>query len=677
VGGGALPGTNAYDGIIRMGFSNNEISTSSGSRSGAFYNMFPEYAANGNYCAWSWGVSRLIDGLEIVKDQAKVDMSRIGVVGCSYAGKMALYAGAFDERIALTVAQESGGGGASSWRVTETLGNAEGIGGSTDGWWLSSFQNTFKGKASILPYDHHELLAMCAPRALIVLGNDGWDWLGDEGGFTNCMAALEVYKKFGIEDRLGFDFSGGHNHCAAAATQITAVTAFVNKFLRGDESVDTEIRTIPTNPAPYTLPEVDPNLDLQNRYKRWQFWVSEWAEDLPPRTDIKPETSWMEAESETCATIGGNLVVTNDANASGGKFVTVKPGMASSSAPNSNGVVSFLFTTDYNSEINFYFRMNCADAEDALWIKIDNGAFVTYDVIDTGGEYKWVKIAAMPILFGSHKISIGFAKEGIKLDRINITNTSEEPAGMGGEETLCNVVIPKYTIFNFEEGNINSWSKWNGQVKSDMDITQEDVFCGDYAMKVMSNNPNPGAGAAPWGVQIISPSIPLISGQKYDVSFWIRVVDGGGKARISTDNQPGLGTSYWPDFEVGEAWELITFPDLLATASAGKINFDMSYIKNKTYYIDDVVIDNISVDDPNSVAKNGSFAKQTVWTYQTYDGSAGTWGVEDNKAILNITKNGPNVYNPQLVQKSVPLEQGKKYRLTFTAFAAAKRVCII
>jgi hypothetical protein len=32
--------------------------------------------------------------------------------GCSYADKMALFAGAFDERIALTIAQESGGGGA-------------------------------------------------------------------------------------------------------------------------------------------------------------------------------------------------------------------------------------------------------------------------------------------------------------------------------------------------------------------------------------------------------------------------------------------------------------------------------------------------------------------------------------------------------------------------------------
>jgi hypothetical protein len=32
---------------------------------------------------------------------------------------MALFAGAFDERVALTVAQESGGGGINAWRTSQ------------------------------------------------------------------------------------------------------------------------------------------------------------------------------------------------------------------------------------------------------------------------------------------------------------------------------------------------------------------------------------------------------------------------------------------------------------------------------------------------------------------------------------------------------------------------------
>ena len=76
----------------------------------------------GSYAAWPWGVSRLIDGLELVADELPIDLEHLAITGCSFAGKMALFSGAFDERIALTIAQESGGGGAAAWRVSETLG---------------------------------------------------------------------------------------------------------------------------------------------------------------------------------------------------------------------------------------------------------------------------------------------------------------------------------------------------------------------------------------------------------------------------------------------------------------------------------------------------------------------------------------------------------------------------
>ncbi len=75
-----------------------------------FYKMYNNQTATGDYAAWSWWVSRLIDGLQIIAKSQNLDMGRIAVTGCSYAGKMALFSGALDERITLTIAQESGGG---------------------------------------------------------------------------------------------------------------------------------------------------------------------------------------------------------------------------------------------------------------------------------------------------------------------------------------------------------------------------------------------------------------------------------------------------------------------------------------------------------------------------------------------------------------------------------------
>ena len=75
----------------------------------AFDRLYPELTANGAYSEWAWGLSRLIDGLQLLGPEVtKIDTRHIGVSGCSYAGKMALFCGAFDERIALTIAQEHG-----------------------------------------------------------------------------------------------------------------------------------------------------------------------------------------------------------------------------------------------------------------------------------------------------------------------------------------------------------------------------------------------------------------------------------------------------------------------------------------------------------------------------------------------------------------------------------------
>ena len=203
--------------------------------SATFYKMYPDLKNNGDYSAWAWGVSRLIDGLEQVIDKINGDLSKIVVTGCSYAGKMALFSGAFDERIALTIAQESGGGGINSWRVADTIGNVEKIANTNYSWFMQYLKNNFNGKANMLPYDHHELIGMIAPRAFLAFGNPDYEWLGDPAGYVSVMAAHEIWKAMGVGDRFGFDFAAGHMHCSAAKSQTDAVKAYVDKFIRGKD----------------------------------------------------------------------------------------------------------------------------------------------------------------------------------------------------------------------------------------------------------------------------------------------------------------------------------------------------------------------------------------------------------------------------------------------------------
>jgi hypothetical protein len=224
------------------------------SQADPFYTVFPDRWQNiSNYSAWSWGVSRLIDGLDQVKDQLNIDMSKIAVHGCSYAGKMALFAGAFDERVALTLAQESGGGGINSWRlsqdfVTRTGTQIEKIDNTNYSWFMPSMKSL---DPYSLPHDHHELVAMVAPRAFVTFGNRNYEWLGDESGYKSVVAAKMVWDALGAPaGTFGYDFTTDHTHCSAAPSQVNTANAFVNKFLLGQQDVDTDI-AIPTDPMPH------------------------------------------------------------------------------------------------------------------------------------------------------------------------------------------------------------------------------------------------------------------------------------------------------------------------------------------------------------------------------------------------------------------------------------------
>ena len=209
-----------------------------------FDKLYPHLKENGAYSEWAWGLSRLIDGLQqLGPEVTKIDTKHIGVTGCSYAGKMALYCGAFDERIALTIAQEPGGGGAAAWRASYPKDSVENLDKTDYHWFLESQRENFGGeKVYRLPYDQHELCAMVCPRALLLLGNPDFQWLADDAMLVSAKAAKKVWERFGIGNRMGWSIVGGHGHCQLPERQWPEVQAFIDRFLLGSETDTNDIR---------------------------------------------------------------------------------------------------------------------------------------------------------------------------------------------------------------------------------------------------------------------------------------------------------------------------------------------------------------------------------------------------------------------------------------------------
>jgi hypothetical protein len=212
---------------------------------GAFWDLYPDPKA-GAMIAWAWGISRIIDGLERTASMNKIDLSRLAVTGCSFAGKIALYAGAFDERIALTIPQESGGGGEAAWRVSQTLsGDVEDLSNAQGTAWYHQDLTQFNNAPDKLPFDQHELAAMVAPRGLFVLGNPDQTYLASEAGYVSMKAAVEVWKALGVPDRVGFSQVGGHAHCSGIPmSEQQEIAAFVEKILLG-MSTNTSVAVSP------------------------------------------------------------------------------------------------------------------------------------------------------------------------------------------------------------------------------------------------------------------------------------------------------------------------------------------------------------------------------------------------------------------------------------------------
>jgi len=258
-GSGSIPSTIfSSRNIAQIPFNHDQVTTYANLFTGSkplnsdpYFRLYPAYNLDnmGQYSAWAWGVSRIIDGLELVQNVLPIDLKHICVTGCSYAGKLALFAGAFDERIALTISQESGGGGYTTWRYSEEINKIESVEtlGKTDYNWFRNSMSQFSSAVAKLPEDHHELMAMCAPRALFVTGNPGWVWMADESGYVGSKAAKEVWNALGVPDRFAYSQIGGHQHCQVPSNQMPEIEAFVDKFLLGKDTTNTNIATSPYN----------------------------------------------------------------------------------------------------------------------------------------------------------------------------------------------------------------------------------------------------------------------------------------------------------------------------------------------------------------------------------------------------------------------------------------------
>lgn len=258
-------------GVAIIDFPNGELGeqlNASSRGKGKFYALFGEDHSAASTVAWAWGVSRLIDGLQQTQGH-QIDTDHLGITGCSRNGKGALVTAALDERLSLSIIQESGSGGTASWRVSDAqLAAGQKVQTArqivTENTWLTKNFAQFAESVNKLPVDNHELMGLVAPRGLLLLENTGMEWLGNQSAYTSALAAREIYRALGAEQNMGITQVGGHQHCVVPDSQKPAIHEFVERFLLQKDTAtdvwetDGEFAIEPERWIPWSTPTLAP-----------------------------------------------------------------------------------------------------------------------------------------------------------------------------------------------------------------------------------------------------------------------------------------------------------------------------------------------------------------------------------------------------------------------------------
>ena len=239
-------------------------------------NLFGFSELNNNI-ARGWMIDRVMDVLEQNPDSG-LDPQRLVVTGCSGCGKGSLLTGVFS-RVPVTIIQESGGGGATSFRQVEWFRNGEGqaVWTCPDGppqgidnledngacnTWVQSAARYFRdnpGEIYRLPIDQHLLLATIAPRYVVHFTNDngaGWCHLAGTSEALAAYAAKPVWSALGVPERMGFQMYNAF-HCQASDAQTALIGEMLKLAFFNDTTANTNVLDILPNGVQQPVSEWD------------------------------------------------------------------------------------------------------------------------------------------------------------------------------------------------------------------------------------------------------------------------------------------------------------------------------------------------------------------------------------------------------------------------------------
>ena len=240
----------------------NKVAADNTTRTGAFYDVYPYGESwteqTGALAAWGWGASKIIDALEQELGAVyHIDPEGTILTGVSRCGKATAVAGAYDERIRISVPTCSGAGGMAMFRHTSegdtydlsaigadaayTFGQNEPLSSLQSGAERHWFNEKFRDFSNVeaFPFDQHLLASLYAEenRYLFIISSYIYeDWTNPPAMWETYKEAKKIFTALGYEDNIVFQIhKEGH---AVIDEDVVKLLDFADYHLYGKERAE-------------------------------------------------------------------------------------------------------------------------------------------------------------------------------------------------------------------------------------------------------------------------------------------------------------------------------------------------------------------------------------------------------------------------------------------------------
>jgi len=202
------------------------------------------------------------------------------------------------------------------------------------------------------------------------------------------------------------------------------------------------------------------------------------------------ENLYIEAE---CVERGTSWTAETDNDASNDKKAIVVSGNNSNTTPptGAESIIRFDFDLNNANDYNIIGRVKTPTSNDnSFWVRVDGSSWVHWASIPSSSAWQWNQVhdsnnSDQPVIYnldaGSHTIEIAYSEDGVGLDKIYISSTSELPSGEGGWPGTCEAEICYDGIDN--DGN--------GEIDCDDNVCDSDIACKtgscDFTIRALGN----------------------------------------------------------------------------------------------------------------------------------------------------------------------------------------------